>query len=158
MRYESLADMPAGMRQKVTPKLIEAARTRVQAVASNGHVMLDNIWFDDQRAADRYIVLVNLELAGVIQYLHIRENVTLEDEFVYPGGEKNREVRFQADFTYIPQSAGYYPPELETKETAYMEECAATCPGRRVYEVMHPINAEALEKAKLYGLILREVR
>ncbi len=155
MRFESMADMPQGMRHKAAPKLLEAARTRVQAVDRNGHVMRDNIWFDNRETADRYVMLVNLELAGVIKDLHVRENVTLADTWVYPGGAKHRQVRFQADFTYIPQPLEQYPAGIQTEEIAWMEECASTCPGMRVYEVMHRVNEEALGMTS--GMILREV-
>ena len=155
MRFESMADMPQGMRQKAAPKIMEAVRTRIQAVDRNGHVMRDGIWFDNRETADRYVMLANLELAGVIRDLHVRENVTLADTWVYPGGVKHRQVRFQADFTYIPQLPEHYPPEIQTEETAWMEECASTCPGIRVYEVMHRVNAEALGMTS--GMILRKV-
>lgn len=159
MRFESLADMPAGMRRKAAPKLLEASRTKIQAVSESGSVMRDGIWFDNMAAANRYITLMNMVQAGIIKDLHIRENITLQDKCIFPGGEKRHQIRFHADFSYVPDWWGTeYPAGISAEEVAYMEQCVFTCPGRRVYEVMHPINAEALENAKLHGLILREVR
>lgn len=158
MRFESLADMPSGMRRKAAPKLLEASRTKIQAVDRSGHVLMDNIWFDNRPAAMRYITLVNLEQAGIIKDLHIRENVTMLDSLIYPDGKKRRQVRFQADFSYIPDWWGSkYPPEISADEVAYMEQCCFTCPGKRVYEVMHAINPEAREEARNRGMIIREV-
>ena len=157
MRFDSLADMPSGMRRKAAPKLLEASRTKIQATSENGSVMRDGIWFDNMAAADRYVTLCNLAQAGFIKDLHVRENVTLVDKCIYPGGEKQAQVRFQADFSYIPQIQGYYPPEIRTEETAYMEECFFTCPGKRVYEVMHVVNLGAKEEARNRGMIIREV-
>lgn len=157
MRFESLADMPSGMRRKAAPKLLEASRMKIQAVDCSGHVLMDNICFDNRPAAMRYITLVNLEQAGIIKDLHIRENVTMLDTMIYPGGKKRRQVRFQADFSYIPQNPAFYPPEIKTEETAYMEECFFTCPDIRVYEVMHVVNPEAREEARNRGMIIREV-
>lgn len=157
MRYESLADMPSGMQRKAAPKLLEASRTKIQATSENGSVMRDGIWFESMAAADRYITLCNLEQAGIIKDLRIRDNVTLVDKCIYPGGQKRCQVRFHADFSYLPQNPAFYPPEIRTEETAYMEECFFTCPEQRVYEVMHVINPEAREEARNRGMIIREV-
>lgn len=157
MRYESMADMPAKMREKAAPKLVEAERVKIQAISESGKVMMDNIWFDSRRMAQRYTTLLNMQQAGFIRDLHIRENVTIADAMILPGGEKRRQVRFQADFSYIPNMPAYYPPEIKTDETAWLEECAETCPEERVYELMHIINPEAREEARKRCLILREV-
>ena len=153
MRYE---DLPVAARGKVAVQIIGKLQSlgRIQGQDENGHVLVDGIWFENAKAADRYKSLLWARDMGLIESLHIRENVTLRDNVILPGGTKLRQVRFQADFSYIPTGKEYRP---EMQECAYWEEVAQTCPGKRVIELLHEPNADARSIAEKRGLILREV-
>lgn len=153
MRYE---DIPVAARGKVAAQIVGKLQNhgRIQGQDDNGHVKVGGIWFQNAKEADRYKCLLWAQDLGLIKDLHIRENVTLRDTMLLPGNVKLRQVRFQADFSYIPTGNAYRPG---MQECAYWEEVAQTCPGMRVFEVLHQVNTDALMLAKKRGIILREV-
>lgn len=135
MRYESMADMNQKMREKVAPILVAGIREK-ERTDQNGHVLMDDIWFQSRREADRYKLLLEKLKNKEISDLRIHENVTLRDSMRTPGGGKVRQVRFQADFSYLPGAVrGIH--------------------GIRVYEVFHSINDEAMRIADDTGLMIK---
>lgn len=123
LRYESLMDMPAKMREQVTPKLEAQAKDKMAKMVAaaqtadlvagkankyhNKKTEVDGIFFDSQKEARRYQQLkVALEL-GVIEDLRLQVDFTLIEAYTDAKGERHQALRYKADFTYKVRSAGY---------------------------------------------------
>ena len=123
LRYDSLADMPAKMREQVAPKLEAQAKDKMAKMAAatpsaepvagktnkyhNEKTEVDGIHFDSKKEARRYQQLkVALEL-GVIEDLRLQVDFTLIEAYTDAKGERHRALRYKADFTYKVRSAGY---------------------------------------------------
>jgi len=63
-------------------------------------VEIDGMKFDSKKEAARYSELVLIQRAGKISFLERQVPFVLQDKFEYQG-EKIREIKYIADFTYI---------------------------------------------------------
>lgn len=118
LRYESIADMPPGLRQKyaaqqVAGKILAApapvagaqkAKYRNKKVTADGHI------FDSQKEYHRYLQLMDALREGVIYDLRLQHNFTLQEGYTTPEGERIRAIVYQADFTYRVNGLRRYTP------------------------------------------------
>ena len=122
MRFESLADMPCGMRQKVVPHIV--AGIRKQEDRQPGPVTVDGIRFRDRRVAERYAVLMRAAEDGIIYDLHIAEEIPCGNRAHINAmtGKKVKAQVYTADFSYlvagIQYSDKYLMDDLEVWEAA----------------------------------------
>lgn len=101
LRYESLADMPAGMRSKVAAKItVKAVPVAGQSKYHNQKTEIEGIQFDSKKEAKRYTVLMEAQREGVIFGLRLQEEFTLREGYRAADGEKISAIRYRADFTY----------------------------------------------------------
>lgn len=137
LRYDSLADMPEGMRKQVAGKmLMDSAKrqdleNRSQTEADkqsapewlckqmnipkqpapakyhNVETVVNGIRFQSLKEARRYEYLCRAMELGVIENLRLQEDFTLQEGYTTPTGERIRAIRYKADFTYKVRSAGY---------------------------------------------------
>lgn len=117
LRYESLAQLPEGMRRQVAEKLLEIpARTLPVAVPikkatgskyHNKKAVVNGIYFDSQKEARRYQQLMAATEMGAIADLRLQVEFTLIEAFTDLQGSRHQALRYKADFTYRVQDAGY---------------------------------------------------
>ncbi len=101
LRYESLADMPAGMRSMATAKItVKAIQVAGKSKYHNQKTVVNGITFDSAKEANRYRQLLVYERAGIIRDLRLQQEFTLKEAFVTAEGERVRAIRYRADFTY----------------------------------------------------------
>ena len=125
LRYDSVADMPEGMRRQVAAKLV-AGSEKGTAVAGTketvpgrlaknlpkskyGNVKTEvaGITFDSRKEARRYQQLMAAIALGVISDLRLQVDFTLREAYTTPEGKRETAIRYKADFTYKVVSAGY---------------------------------------------------
>ncbi len=123
LRFDSLADMPEGMRKLATPKLIRAsgaANPEACPVAGqsgsdrpkpqkyrNIEVEICKIRFKSKKEAARYVYLKRLLDRGVIRDLRLQQDFTLQEGYTTAQGERIRAIKYVTDFTYCVVNAGY---------------------------------------------------
>lgn len=101
LRYESLADMPAGMRSKVAAKItVKAVPVAGQSKYHNQKTEIEGIQFDSKKEAKRYAVLMDAKREGIIFGLRLQEEFTLREGYRTDEGERISAIRYRADFTY----------------------------------------------------------
>lgn len=104
LRFESLADMPDGMRALYARKRIkQEAPAQEQAKAAkynNIEAARGAVKFDSQKEARRYDELMTLLRAGEITDLRLQPQFTLQESYKTESGERVRAVRYTADFSY----------------------------------------------------------
>lgn len=123
LRYESMADMPPGLREKYAAKQVAgkimakpsqatpvAAHSEKESKYHNVKVVVNGIRFDSKKEARRYLQLMDALQEGVISDLRLQQDFTLQEAYTTPDGERIRAIRYQADFTYKIQWAGYSVP------------------------------------------------
>lgn len=150
LRYESLADMPDGMRKQVAQKLV-AGSDKAPAVAvekqtatewlssqlsktkyGNIKTSENGIKFDSKKEARRYLQLMAAMDAGVISDLRLQVEFTLVEAFTKPDGERVKALRYRADFAYKIKSAGYDAiPSVSLEDVEYWR---SLWPGAMVIE------------------------
>lgn len=110
LHFESIADMPAGMRRLVAVKISrQAAAPAVTVVkpekkGSKYHAqktVVRGIAFDSKKEAQRFMELLDAQEKGYIRDLRLQEEFTLQPAFTKPTGERVRAIRYLADFTYV---------------------------------------------------------
>ena len=122
MKYESLADMPAGMRRRVVPHIV--AGIRKQEDRQPGPVTVDGIRFRDRRVAERYAVLMRAEEDGIIYDLHLAEEIPCGNRAHINAmtGKKVKAQVYTADFSYlvagVQYSDKYLMDDMEVWEAA----------------------------------------
>ena len=95
LRYESLADMPAGMRSMAEAKItVKAIQVAGKSKYHNQKTVVNGITFDSAKEANRYRQLDKL------RDLRLQQEFTLKEAFVTAEGERVRAIRYRADFTY----------------------------------------------------------
>lgn len=108
LHYESLSDLPPRMRQQVAGKIVTAL-PKVKPVAGrevkttkyhNIQRVEQNIRFDSQKEANRFLDLQDAVHAGVITDLRLQHEFTLQEAYTTPEGERIRAIRYRADFSY----------------------------------------------------------
>lgn len=132
MRFESVADMPAGMRQKVVPRMLTDAREKLR---QQGPMIIDGISFADGITAGRYLYLKEAWKIGLISGLRIRERITIQEPHLLPGGAKNAGIEMVADFSYIV-AAFDYRDGFKAEDLTVWEAISDQAPGKRVFEFM----------------------
>lgn len=122
LRYESMADMPPGLRaryaaQQVAGQVLAKSAQAVPVAAPekeskyhNVKIVINGIRFDSKKEGRRYLQLLDAQREGVISNLRLQQDFTLQEAYTTPEGERVRAIRYQADFTYKIQWAGYNVP------------------------------------------------
>ena len=108
LRFDSLADLPEGVRQQVAGKILKqkpvagAAEQKNAGAPKYGNrkTIVDGIRFDSQKEARRYQYLKWAEGQGLIYQLRLQQDFTLQEAFTASDGERHRAIRYKADFTY----------------------------------------------------------
>lgn len=140
LRFESLADMPEGMRrlaaEKIVNKSVKADHVAgVTASATKYHNIkteIEGIKFDSRKEAHRYRHLMMAQEMGVIRDLRLQVDFTLQEAYTTAEGKRIHAIRYRADFTYKVQSAGYgYEAELGSDDIEYWR---SLYPGELVVE------------------------
>lgn len=72
---------------------------------SNKKTLVDGIWFDSKKEANRYQDLLLMQKAKVIRNLAIQQVFELVPSVVL-NGRKRPPVRYKADFTYFDDTKG----------------------------------------------------
>lgn len=108
LRFDSMADMPAGMRNLYTRQTLQSIT--VQAVPppepekrpkyNNQQDLRSEIHFDSRKEARRYDELLLMLRAGKISDLRLQPQFTLQESYKTETGERIRAVRYTADFSY----------------------------------------------------------
>lgn len=140
LRFDSLADMPEGMRrlaaEKIVTEAVKAAPVAAATVSApkyhNIPTEINGIKFDSRKEARRYRHLLTAQEMGVIRDLRLQVDFTLQEAYTTAEGERIRAIRYKADFTYKVQSAGYgYEAELGSEDIEYWR---SLYPGELVVE------------------------
>lgn len=106
LRYESLADLPPGMRQQVAGKVMAKAAVPANVAGEkkakyrNEPVRVNGIRFASKKEARRYLQLMDALGVGAISDLRLQQDFTLQEAYTTPEGKRIRAIRYQADFTY----------------------------------------------------------
>lgn len=133
MRFESLADMPCGMRQKVVPHIV--AGIRKEESAKPGPVTMDGIRFRNRRVAERYAVLMRAVEDGIIYDLHIAEEIPCGNRAHINAmtGKRVKAQVYTADFSYLVAAATYSDKYM--MDDLEVWEAAAEW-DKRLYEIV----------------------
>lgn len=114
LHYESLADLPPGMRQQVAGKVMKKAALPNSVAAQrkyrNEPVNVNGIRFASKKEARRYLQLMDALREGVISDLRLQQDFTLQEAYTTPEGERIRAIRYLADFTYRIEWSGDFMP------------------------------------------------
>lgn len=116
LHYESLADLPPGMRRQVAGKVMAKAAMANPVAGQrktkyrNEPVNVNGIRFASKKEARRYLQLMDALREGVISDLRMQQDFTLQEAYTTPEGQRIRAIRYQADFTYRIEWAGDYVP------------------------------------------------
>lgn len=107
LRFDSMADMPAGMRNLYTKQTLQSIAVQVAAPEpekrpkyKNQQDLRGEIHFDSRKEARRYDELLLMLRAGKISDLHLQPQFTLQESYKTETGERVRAIRYTADFSY----------------------------------------------------------
>lgn len=148
LRFESLADMPEGMRKLAADK-ITAGTVKEQTAAEflvkklnlpkektpkyrNVETSVAGVRFQSMKEARRYEYLRRCVELGVIEDLRLQVDFTLQEGYTTAAGERIRAIRYKADFTYKVKSAGY--DHILQVDVADIEYWRGLYPGTVVIE------------------------
>ena len=113
LRFESMADMPAGMRAPYTKKMLGELPPRAAEAPEKKPTKYRScqterggIRFDSQKEARRYDELLLMLRAGEIRDLRLQPQFTIQESYVTETGERVRAIRYTADFSYIREVSG----------------------------------------------------
>ena len=112
LRFESMADMPAGMRDLYAKKVLDGLPAeqpeaeKKPAKYHNSGAARGGIHFDSQKEARRYDELLLMLRAGEIRDLRLQPQFTIQESYVTETGERVRAIRYTADFSYIREVSG----------------------------------------------------
>lgn len=121
LRFDSMADMPAGMRDLYAKKVLGSSTPPVSRADSplsaegakrktakyqNQKAERGRIHFDSQKEARRYDELLLMLRAGEIRDLRLQPQFTIQESYVTETGERVRAIRYTADFSYIREVSG----------------------------------------------------
>ncbi len=150
LRFDSLADMPEGMRKLAAGKLVAGQKERGIATSPpaphndsegkkkkpnkyrNVEVEVDGIRFHSKKEARRFAYLMQAQELGVIEDLRLQVDFTLQEGYKTAKGERIRAIRYVADFTYKVKCAGYDHGHLLA--AADLEYWRSLWPGATVIE------------------------
>lgn len=122
MRYESLNDMPASLRERVKAQLRREGRLGEFGSGDSGEsgkkskygnrvTYVNEVKFDSAREAERYQVLMIRLGAGEIEKLKLQPEFTITESYRMPDGRLVKAQRYRADFSYIVKDTGEYVVE-----------------------------------------------
>lgn len=100
LSFESLADLPPELRQRLQPTLLAIAKERAAKVNAR-YPVVNGIKFDSAQQAARYKVLKMALEHGAIFDLQLWRQVTICEQYTEPDGNRMGAVRFVADFAYV---------------------------------------------------------
>ena len=110
LRFDSMADMPAGMRELYAKKVLGGMKvTEPEKKATkyqNQKAERGGIHFDSQKEARRYDELLLMLRAGEIRDLRLQPQFTIQESYITETGERVRAIRYTADFSYIREVSG----------------------------------------------------
>ena len=110
LRFDSMADMPAGMRDLYAKKVLSGMPVtkpeKKAAKYQNQKAERGGIHFDSQKEARRYDELLLMLRAGEIRDLRLQPQFTIQESYVTETGERVRAIRYTADFSYIREVSG----------------------------------------------------
>ena len=173
LRYESLSEMPARMRQLAADKLV-AGRTvvvsqKTQGMAAgaqktpkfkNKKTIVNGIAFASKKEAYRYEILMDAVREGVISDLRLQQNFTLQEGYTTAEGERIQAIIYQADFVYtviwhgefIPTTVPFADLEYWRQHSGerVIEDVKSSATRTRVYINKYKMMAER-------GHLIREV-
>lgn len=153
MRFESMADMPAGMRQKVTPIVSRAALEKNKAMMP---VKIDGVKFTEGKIAARYLYLADAQRIGLIKDLRIRERITVKEPFISPGGGEHKGIFYTADFSYIVADFDYRDGFL-ADDLARWEAIFEQAYEERVFEFVKHLGPEEKERLREKCVLFIEI-
>ncbi len=115
LHYDSLADLPVGMRKQVAAHLLAKSDLPAEDTvkASKYHnikMEIEGLRFDSKKEARRYEQLLDAVHVGFIEDLRLQHEFTLQEAYTTAEGERIRAIRYKADFTYRIKRAGYDAP------------------------------------------------
>ena len=134
LHFDSLADLPPNIQKQVAGKLLQVKKTKPVAGQApepeekgnsqkntepkyhNVETVVHDIKFKSKKEANRYIYLKWLLDKGIIRDLKLQKQYTLQESFITARGERIRAIRYDTDFTYKIDSAGY---DLVARGVAY---------------------------------------
>ena len=122
MRYDSLADMPPHLREKVKRQIIKEGREAEFGLCGksehgkkskygNKVTYVSGVKFDSAREAERYTVLMIRLGAGEIEKLKLQPEFTITESYRLPDGRLVKAQRYRADFSYVVRATGEYVVE-----------------------------------------------
>lgn len=122
MRYDSLADMPPHLREKVKRQIIKEGREAEFGLVGSGEsgkkskygnrvTYVGEVKFDSAREAERYTVLMIRLGAGEIEKLKLQPEFTITESYRMPDGRLVKAQRYRADFSYVVKDTGEYVVE-----------------------------------------------
>lgn len=122
MRYESLADMPPHLREKVKRQIIKEGReaefglvgkseSGKKSKYGNRVTYVGEVKFDSAREAERYQVLMIRLGAGEIEKLKLQPEFTITESYRLPDGRLVKAQRYRADFSYVVKETGEFVVE-----------------------------------------------
>ncbi len=113
LRFDSMADMPPGMRSLYEKKANSQSASLTAPLAKgsqgakgsqpkyrNERAERNGIKFDSQKQARRYDELMVMLRTGIISDLRLEPQFTLQESYVTETGQRIRAVRYTADFSY----------------------------------------------------------
>ena len=112
LRFDSMADMPAGMRDLYAKKILGGMPKEMPtpekkaAKYQNQRAERGRVHFDSQKEARRYDELLLMLRAGEIRDLRLQPQFTIQESYVTETGERVRAIRYTADFSYIREVSG----------------------------------------------------
>lgn len=129
LRFESMANMPPGLRQIYTKQVFSGqAKGSIAAPAEekipkyhNEKTEIGKINFDSKKEAHRYGELIMLLRAGKITDLRLQPQFTLQESYKTELGERVRAVRYTADFSYRDNSGQLIVEDVKSGATRTKE-------------------------------------
>lgn len=132
LHFDSLADLPPGIRAQVAGKVLRERTHVAERKYRNKPVTVQGIRFDSQKEARRYLQLMDALRIGVICDLRLQQDFTLQEGYTTPEGERIRAIRYKADFVYTVRWEGeYIPTGISFDDLEYWRKAR---PGTRVVE------------------------
>ena len=167
MRIDSIADLPAGLREQAAGKIIETQKKK-QPKYHNQQVLVQGVKFDSKKEGRRFEILLSAMELGLIRDIRLQQDYTLQEGYTTIDGERIRAIRYKADFVYTMDEdalGALTDPDTQwripAEDLAYWRTLA---PGETVVEdTKSPGTRTAVYKLKRklmqerYGICIREV-
>lgn len=156
LRFDSLADLPEGVRQQAAGKILkkmpvagcsdQEGPARVSKYG-NRKTTVDGITFDSQKEARRYEYLKWAQDNGLIYQLRLQQDFTLQEAFTTADGKRQRAIRYKADFTYKlgPRQSRYVVEDywlLQPPGALVIEDVKSRATKTKEYNIKKKMMAE----------------